>query len=531
MNHLIRNLLCVSLVALAIGLIAATTHAQAETIVSPCPKGNVLVGLEGATGAWLDTVARVCAPWNVDAKSGPVLGRAVLPGAGDFVPASANTRYRVAQCGPNQAVTAVRYGLARPDGGQAVQNLQLQCTDATSHIVSPTWHSELISDGGPATTGTGCTDPNTIAVGFSIDYSSGKIASLKLICSVYTQVVADVATKIEVVDPDSLPPLAKINSRRPGPGMMSSSSGAIKLPTSLARVVDNAGQCYRLCSSTGGCAEWTYVKRGVANTGGYCYPNTIVTAAVADSCCVSGVMPPARSSVNTDRPGSDIASFALADTNPALCANACATNAQCAAWTYTRPGVNGFAGPHCYLKAPAPKTVANNCCVSGTKLVVLQGPSQKPSANAPNAQAGGGLTTSLGKLGKLGKLGGGTGIANAGAAGGASVQPITQTLNVRCTSDGEVCNVPAALNLPAGKWSVRVSAPASHCSPIAYRVTTDNHGAMIGDTGALPPGASGGVMPVPATAHQIYVTATGIPGGCNTGRLGSWGVVIRLIPG
>jgi hypothetical protein len=142
----------------------------------------------------------------------------------------------------------------------------------------------------------------------------------------------------------------------------------------------------------------------------------------------------------------------------------------------------------------------------------------------------GGLTTTLGKLGKLGKLGG-TNVVGTGTGAGTNAQPITQTLNVKCTSDGEVCNVPAALNLPAGQWSVQVAAPSAHCSAIAYRVTTDNHGALIGDTGALAPGAFGRVMPIPPTAHQIYVTATGIPGGCNSGQLSAWSVIVRLLPG
>lgn|SRR5665213_100462 len=87
------------------------------------------------------------------------------------------------------------------------------------------------------------------------------------------------------------------------------------------------------------------------------------------------------------------------------------------------------------------------------------------------------------------------------AAGG----PPDQTLSVRCTSTGEACNVPAAVNLPDGSWTVRVFAPAIHCSPIDYRLTTDNHGDLIGDSGPLAPGGGSSAMKVPATSEAIAV--------------------------
>lgn len=69
---------------------------------------------------------------------------------------------------------------------------------------------------------------------------------------------------------------------------------------------------------------------------------------------------------NTDRPGNDFQNFDLRAPDYNLCRQACEGNASCRAWTYVNPGVQGPQA-RCYLKAPAPAPVANNCCVSGQK--------------------------------------------------------------------------------------------------------------------------------------------------------------------
>ena len=70
---------------------------------------------------------------------------------------------------------------------------------------------------------------------------------------------------------------------------------------------------------------------------------------------------------NTNRPGNDYRDFDLASADPTLCEKACADDAQCLAWTYVKPGIQAEAA-RCWLKNPAPDPVAEDCCVSGSKV-------------------------------------------------------------------------------------------------------------------------------------------------------------------
>ena len=69
-----------------------------------------------------------------------------------------------------------------------------------------------------------------------------------------------------------------------------------------------------------------------------------------------------------DRPGGDYKNFNLATDQPSLCENQCASEAQCKAWTFVRPGVQGPSA-RCWLKNAVPAAKSNTCCVSGVKQV------------------------------------------------------------------------------------------------------------------------------------------------------------------
>lgn len=69
---------------------------------------------------------------------------------------------------------------------------------------------------------------------------------------------------------------------------------------------------------------------------------------------------------DTDRVGNDFYGFNLAQADAATCQASCTYNAQCLAWTYVKPGIQGPA-PRCYLKNAVPAPARNGCCVSGTK--------------------------------------------------------------------------------------------------------------------------------------------------------------------
>jgi hypothetical protein len=69
---------------------------------------------------------------------------------------------------------------------------------------------------------------------------------------------------------------------------------------------------------------------------------------------------------NTNRRGADYKNFDLQQPNWTWCRDYCANDANCMAYTYVRPGVQG-ANAHCWLKSSAPAATAENCCISGVK--------------------------------------------------------------------------------------------------------------------------------------------------------------------
>ena len=79
--------------------------------------------------------------------------------------------------------------------------------------------------------------------------------------------------------------------------------------------------------------------------------------------------------IDTNRSGSDYASFDLPRAEPQQCLDRCKGDNRCLAWTYVKPGVQG-ANARCYLKSPAPPATANNCCISGTFTRILDGGAQ-----------------------------------------------------------------------------------------------------------------------------------------------------------
>lgn len=69
---------------------------------------------------------------------------------------------------------------------------------------------------------------------------------------------------------------------------------------------------------------------------------------------------------NIDRPGGDYQDFDLSEAKYQSCQNACANDANCQAYTYVRPGVQGTQA-RCWLKNTVPQAGESSCCVSGVK--------------------------------------------------------------------------------------------------------------------------------------------------------------------
>jgi hypothetical protein len=82
-----------------------------------------------------------------------------------------------------------------------------------------------------------------------------------------------------------------------------------------------------------------------------------------------GGRPPGRAGIewNVDRPGSDFSNFNLPRADPGLCAEACARDSRCKAWTYVKPNTIQGPNPRCWLKYAVPRAVQRSCCVSGVK--------------------------------------------------------------------------------------------------------------------------------------------------------------------
>lgn len=67
-----------------------------------------------------------------------------------------------------------------------------------------------------------------------------------------------------------------------------------------------------------------------------------------------------------DRPGSDYRNFDLPDTNFESCREACAKDANCAAYTFVKAGIQSVSA-RCWLKSAVPPGGPSSCCVSGVK--------------------------------------------------------------------------------------------------------------------------------------------------------------------
>src|SRR5262249_30964821 len=77
---------------------------------------------------------------------------------------------------------------------------------------------------------------------------------------------------------------------------------------------------------------------------------------------LAGANPMAQSENSMDRPGGDYFSYQASGFFPE-CSSSCATDARCRAYTFV------LANNMCYKKDTVPAALANNCCISGVKLM------------------------------------------------------------------------------------------------------------------------------------------------------------------
>jgi hypothetical protein len=105
----------------------------------------------------------------------------------------------------------------------------------------------------------------------------------------------------------------------------------------------------------------------------------------------------------------------------------------------------------------------------------------------------------------------------------------TGTFVVNCTSTGQVCSPPKRLTLtPPRKGtmtSVHYTTPPQHCSALVLQVV--RNGNVLATSDRIEAGEQSTTFPtsikIPKGESKIGFRAKGFLGGCNTGRVGSWG--------
>jgi len=145
-----------------------------------------------------------------------------------------------------------------------------------------------------------------------------------------------------------VPARAQIGFDRPGADYTSSAE----------RSADPAA-CAARCDRDNRCRAWSFV-----------YPT--VPARIENPCCVSGVrgsgvIAPrgSRLEFGIDRLGGDYSNIEVAASPTGqTCADACAQDKRCRAWTYARAGY-GLSAPRCYLKDKVTPPRRRPCCISG----------------------------------------------------------------------------------------------------------------------------------------------------------------------
>lgn len=130
--------------------------------------------------------------------------------------------------------------------------------------------------------------------------------------------------------------------------------------------------CANRCDRDNHCRAWSFAYPGTFGPRALCWLKNSVPPRAETNCCVSGVRgsgvsaPKHRDTeFDIDRLGGDFRSFETPPSSTgAPCAEACAKDERCRAWTYLRPGY-GTAAARCYLKSRVTPPKRKPCCISG----------------------------------------------------------------------------------------------------------------------------------------------------------------------
>lgn len=120
--------------------------------------------------------------------------------------------------------------------------------------------------------------------------------------------------------------------------------------------------CLAACARDPQCASYTYIDFIPG-----CALKSVEVAPVANSCCSSGA--PRGLEPGTERPGRSYRSVTLASTGTArTCANTCAKDSRCRAFTFWPPGTRAdTSAPFCQLKSAMASPVPRSGVTSGAR--------------------------------------------------------------------------------------------------------------------------------------------------------------------
>jgi hypothetical protein len=149
-------------------------------------------------------------------------------------------------------------------------------------------------------------------------------------------------------------------------------------PAAAAATTPKIGKA--ACDRDAPCRAWTLVKLDRPGGMGYCYLKNVVPPAVAEDCCISGLKGATGAAggqsvpqtskypleMNVNRIGEDYHDFLPTRASTDLCAETCAKESRCKAWTWVKNDLEPPAG-HCWLKSAVPEPGQDGCCVSGVK--------------------------------------------------------------------------------------------------------------------------------------------------------------------
>lgn len=252
-----------------------------------CPAGQFLVGFNARTGAWVDAVGIICAPFTGGNRVGDINRDPRMTGGKGGGP-------QEAYCPPGEPVTGIGLAFTRGNGldRQFVNTIDVFCPSTDMNQVT----KRCIA------TGEGC--------GFIPPKRAGDIVTRvfdykydQLMCPPEERATGIQGASGSAVDSMGLicgPMKASAPAPAPAPvsGFSSSFEPGINLPGSDYRNVamnDNyPSTCRDLCQKEDRCKSWTWVKAGLQGKKPMCWLKTAVPGALKNADTVSGVKPVGR---------------------------------------------------------------------------------------------------------------------------------------------------------------------------------------------------------------------------------------------